>query len=115
MAFPFFERSDLGEQAKLLKLESYRPTLALPGLLPGVDNIRHDVILSPRFCELARTHIAKLVERHGNVEDVAREDPIASLSAPAYARAITPRREEPAKPFDPAAEFKRQLGDIQTN
>jgi len=115
MAFPFFERSDLSEQAKLLKLESYRPTLALPGLLPGVDNVRHDVMLSPRFCELARTHIARLVERHGNVEDVAREDPVASFSAPAFARAITPPRAEPGKPFDAAAEFKRHLGDLQTN
>ena len=115
MAFPFFERSDLSEQARLLKLESYRPTIALPGLLPGVDNVRHDVMLSPRFCELARTHISRLVERHGNVEDVAREDPIATTLAPAFARAITPPRAEAAKPLDISAEFKRQLGDLQTN
>jgi hypothetical protein len=115
MAFPFFERSDLSEQTKLLKLDSYRPTIAMPGLLPGVDNVRHDVVLSPRFCELARTHISRLVERHGNVEDVAREDSLTRASAPAFARAITPTRAEPAKPFDAAAEFKRQLADMQTN
>jgi hypothetical protein len=50
------------------KLASYTPALSLEGLQVGVDNLRHDVYLSPKFAEAARTHIARAVARHGEVE-----------------------------------------------
>ena len=34
----------------------------------GVDNLRHDVHLSPKFVEQARLQIARLIMRHGDME-----------------------------------------------
>jgi hypothetical protein len=50
------------------KLASYTPALSLEGLQVGVDNLRHDVYLSPKFAEAARAHIARAIARHGEVE-----------------------------------------------
>jgi hypothetical protein len=50
------------------KLATYTPALSLEGLQVGVDNLRHDVYLSPKFTEAARTHIARAISRHGEVE-----------------------------------------------
>jgi len=49
-------------------LSSYTPSLSLEGLAVGVDNLRHDVHLSPKFTEAARAHVARLIARHGDVE-----------------------------------------------
>ena len=40
----------------------------MEGLQLGVDNLRHDVHLSPRFVEQARLQIARLIMRHGDME-----------------------------------------------
>ena len=50
------------------RLTRYMPSLALEGLQPGVDNLRHDVHLSPRFIEQARSHLARLIARYGDVD-----------------------------------------------
>ena len=44
------------------------PSIALEGLALGVDNLRHDVSLSPRFVEAARAQIMRLIVRHGELE-----------------------------------------------
>jgi hypothetical protein len=59
-------------------LASYTPRLILEGLAAGVDNLRHDVYLSPGFVEQMRMQIGRLIARHGNVETVlAAESPAA--------------------------------------
>ncbi len=61
-------------------LACYTPSLPLEGLQLGVDNLRHDVHLSPRFVEPARLQIARLIAQHGNVEDLlAAEAPETGL------------------------------------
>ena len=35
--------------------------MSLEGIAVGVDNLRHDVLLSPRFVELSRAQIARLI------------------------------------------------------
>jgi hypothetical protein len=50
-----------------------RPALPLEGLRLGVDNIRYDVYLSPKFIEAARVSIARLLMRHANMGDLAEE------------------------------------------
>src|SRR5690242_431439 len=74
MAFPFLQRGNLSEAAQQLSLSSYVPSIALEGLVAGIDNVRHDVFLSPRFTEVTRSHIFKLIVKHGNVEALAAED-----------------------------------------
>jgi len=49
-------------------LSGYVPALSLEGLQLGVDNLRHDVYLSPRFVAQTRSHIARLIIRHGDLE-----------------------------------------------
>ncbi|MGA8152251.1 MAG: hypothetical protein WB952_14960 [Terriglobales bacterium] len=61
----------LGHQAEKLcppRLTTFFPALSLESLQVGVDNLRHDVHLSPKFVEQTRLHLARLLARHGDVE-----------------------------------------------
>src|SRR5436190_2395759 len=62
----------LGSSAEVTppRLHTYTPALPLEGLQLGIDNIRHDVWLSPAFTEAAGAHIRKLIAKYGNVEAV---------------------------------------------
>jgi hypothetical protein len=105
MPFSFLQRGSLPEHAKQLTLQSYEPQLRLEGLAVGVDNVRSDVFLSPRFCQLTREHIYRLITKYGAVEDLAVEDqgPAAPWVAPTPAASA--RNDGPA-------EFKRALIDL---
>jgi hypothetical protein len=52
------------------RLSSYSPSLSLDGLQLGIDNVRHDVRLSPVFTKAAGAHIGKLIAKYGSVEGV---------------------------------------------
>jgi len=65
---PIFRLGQHKEQITPPNLSSYTPALTLQGLQVGVDNLRHDVYLSPRFVEQARQHITRLLIRHGDLE-----------------------------------------------
>src|SRR5580704_11290736 len=65
---PIFRLGRSAEQALPPQLGRYTPKLPLEGLQLGVDNLRHDVHLSPRFVEQARLQIARLIMRHGDME-----------------------------------------------
>jgi len=58
------------------KLASYSPVFPLAGLQLGIDNLRHDVRLSPMVCEAAANHIRRLIAKHGNVENVLAADAV---------------------------------------
>src|SRR5262249_6737484 len=77
MAFSFLQRGSLTESARQLSLSSYVPTIVLENLVGGMEPIRHDVFISSKFTEIARLDIFKLIVNHGNVEDLAAEDPPA--------------------------------------
>lgn len=49
-------------------LKSYAVVFSLDRLVPGVDNIRHDVLISPIFANTTRKIAAQLVARHAGVE-----------------------------------------------
>src|SRR5215472_1088090 len=102
MSFSFLQRGSLPEHARQLSLESEWPSLALEGLVTGIDNVRHDVFFSPKFVEAARQYIFKLIAKHGNVEELAAEErPVGRMRPQGQA----PRQSE-------AAEFKRQLTEL---
>src|SRR5437764_12426149 len=65
---PIFRLGRSAEEALPPQLSSYIPKLVLEDLQLGVDNLRHDVHLSPRFVEQARLQIARLIVRHGDME-----------------------------------------------
>ena len=83
--FLFTQRGNLADYARHLTLAQYTPEITLEGLLTGVDNVRTDVYLSPKFCDVTRQHIARLLAKYGNIEDFVVEDafsraaPMASL------------------------------------
>jgi len=110
MAFTFLQRGNPSELARQLSLTSYEPLLVLEDLVTGIDNVRHDVFLSPRFCDAARLHIFKLVAKYGNVEELAADTATVQAPKNPLARGRQTRTPGP-KPFD-TFEFKRQLIEL---
>ena len=50
-------------EAALIELKSYNLTLPMGTLAIGVDNIHHDVFLSPRFSQAARDYLFNLIRQ----------------------------------------------------
>src|SRR5882724_4788581 len=74
---PIFRLGQSKEEIQAPSLSSYTPSLSLTGLQLGIDNLRHDVHLSPKFVEQVRLHVARLITRHGTVEGLlAAESPV---------------------------------------
>src|SRR5215831_4158976 len=71
---PIFRLGLSKERVDPLKLARYTPHLVLDDLSAGIDNLRHDVYLSPKFVEQMRVQITRLVARHGNVEGLLAAD-----------------------------------------
>ncbi|HEY6270731.1 MAG TPA: hypothetical protein VIX19_01925 [Terriglobales bacterium] len=111
MAFSFLQRGNPSEYARQLTLTGYEPSLVLDDLVTGIDNVRHDVFLSPKFSDAGRLHIFRLIAKHGNVEELAsvESSPVQVQEKPLQ-RAWEQRGRLP-KPFDPN-EFKRLLTDL---
>jgi hypothetical protein len=65
---PIFKLGRSAEEPLPPRLNSYVPKLTLDNLQLGVDNLRHDVHLGPRFVEQARLQIARLIVRYGDME-----------------------------------------------
>lgn len=106
---PIFKLGHSAEQVEAPKLAKHSPRLALDGLVPGVDNLRHDVYLSPKFVEQLRLQIARLIARHGNVESVLGGDspaglPIAFTANPAKPKSFLAKAEP--------AEVKELLAEL---
>ena len=107
---PIFRLGGAPEKPALPNLAAATPFVSLEGLTVGVDNLRHDVVLSPKFVELARAQIARLIIRHGELERwLALENPQASGS-PSWIRTQFSKA-GPSKP-DPG-EWKSALAELQ--
>ena len=46
------------------ELKSYNVTIPMGSLAIGVDNIHHDVFLSPRFVQASRDYLFDLMRQH---------------------------------------------------
>jgi hypothetical protein len=64
------------------RLTGYSAALSLDGLQLGIDNVRHDVWLSPSFTKAAGTHIGKLIAKYGNVEAVISAEGNGASNSP---------------------------------
>ncbi|MCU1286514.1 MAG: hypothetical protein JWO13_2864 [Acidobacteriales bacterium] len=128
MAFSFLQRGNLADYAKQLQLSQYSPEIILEGLLTGVDNVRTDVYLSPKFADVTRQHIAKLLAKYGGVEDFVAEDSLARAMAAATPAiqsgrtmggfigspkpaTVVATAAAPSKPAEPA-DFKKLMADL---
>jgi class 3 adenylate cyclase len=65
------------------------PSITLEGLAVGVDNLRHDVALSPRLVEAARAHVMRLIVRHGELEGLLAAETPLHTQGPAWMRSST--------------------------
>jgi hypothetical protein len=110
---PIFRIGAATEQTDPPRLASYTPSLSLEGLQVGIDNLRHDVYLSPKFVEAARSQLARLIAHHGDVEDLPAPDTLAAVAQPKrFAGMAEPKfAHAPAKP-EPA-ELKPLLTELQ--
>ena len=107
---PIFKLGSSSDEIIPPTLSSYTPSLSLEGLLVGVDNLRHDVHLSPKFTETARAHIARLIARHGDVEGLlAAEAPQPGQRNPFLSKLSTALK--PGAKADPS-DFKSVLTEL---
>lgn len=67
---PIFRIGQAAEELEPPRLASYNPALSLQELRIGIDNLRHDVFLSPKFVESARLQIARLIIHYGNIKNL---------------------------------------------
>src|ERR1700752_4618849 len=51
-------------EAAGIELKSYNTTIPMGSVAIGVDNIHHDVFLSPRFVQTARDYLFDLIRHH---------------------------------------------------
>ncbi|MBZ5681782.1 MAG: hypothetical protein LAO24_16925 [Acidobacteriia bacterium] len=109
---PIFGLGGAPEKAAAPELSASTPSISLEGLSVGVDNLRHDVVLSPRFVEAARTQIAKLIARHGELEGLlaAEAASVAASRAPSWMRQQAGTARAKSEP----AEWKSVLAELHT-
>jgi class 3 adenylate cyclase len=106
---PIFRLGAAPEKTALPELASSTPIISLEGLSLGVDNLRHDVVLSGRFAEAARAQIARLVARHGELEGVLSAEAPQGSQGPAWMRNQAGKT---ARPKNDPAEWKSVLTDL---
>src|SRR5215475_11115776 len=108
---PIFKLGSAKDEIVPPRLASYTPTLTLEGLQLGVDNLRHDVHLSPRFVEQTRRHIARLTMRHGNVDGLLEAEVPDAPTGNHFIGSGAKARTQAKTDF---AELKPLLTDIHT-
>ena len=72
---PLFSRSSPKRVRAVIRLVWSGPDLRFESLVPGVDNFRHDVHLSPRFIGYARGYIFKLFMKHSRAPQLVEQTP----------------------------------------
>lgn len=107
---PIFRLGGSSEKPALPNLSASTPYVSLEGLTVGVDNIRHDVLLSPKFVEQARAQIAKLIARHGELEGLLGAETPQTSQAPSWLRS---QMGKPSKPKHEPGEWKSALTELQ--
>jgi class 3 adenylate cyclase len=92
---PIFRLGKEPEKLAPPQLVAAIPAIALEGLAVGVDNLRHDVSLSPRFIESTRAHLMRLITRYGELEGVLAAESIARTQGPSWMRTAANRKSGP--------------------
>src|SRR5713101_7673688 len=108
---PIFRLGRTPEQILPPQLSSYTPKLTLDDLQLGVDNLRHDVHLSPRFVEQARTRIARLIVRQGDMDGLLAAEALEAKGGNHFGGSMA--RLQPAK-ANPS-ELKSLLADLHVS
>lgn len=113
---PILRLGQTSEQWEPPFLIGYSPSLTLEGLQLGIDNLRHDVHLSPKFVEQVRQHVARLISKFGSVDGLVAADPPpqrVQLSPNYFAGSRAPEKIAPAK--QERTELKPLLLDLHVS
>jgi class 3 adenylate cyclase len=107
---PIFRLGGAPEKPAPPTLAASTPFVSLEGISVGVDNLRHDVVLSPKFAELARGHIGRLIARHGELEGLLSAEAPQPTQGPSWMRNQAGR---PAKPKNDPGGWRDALTELQ--
>jgi hypothetical protein len=91
-----------------VNLKPYSAELPLGTLAVGVDNIHHDVFLSPKFVEATETYLLEFIRQTVNLPFLAKTDR-SQQERRLYARRDNDRK--PARAPE-AVSWKRQLSEL---
>ncbi|HXJ87963.1 MAG TPA: hypothetical protein VMS18_14165 [Candidatus Binatia bacterium] len=106
---PIFRLGGAPEKPGLPSLAASTPFVSLEGLTVGVDNLRHDVVLSPKFVELARAQVTRLIARHGELEGLLGAETPQTTQGPSWLRN---QMGKPAKRKNDPGEWKSALTEM---
>jgi len=110
--FPIFSLGKEPEKPALPNMVAATPAIALWGLAVGVDNLRHDVALSPGFVEAARAQIMRMITRHGELEGLLAAEAPQRTQAPSWMRnAVRLNRGAVSTPVD-SSDWKTLLTEL---
>ena len=107
---PIFRLGGAPEKPAPPNLAASTPFVSLEGLSVGVDNLRHDVVLSPKFVEEGRAQIARLIARHGELEGLLSAEAPQPTQGPSWMRNQAGR---PARPKNDPGGWKSSLTELQ--
>ena len=107
---PIFRLGGAPEKPAPPNLAASTPFVSLEGISVGVDNLRHDVLLSPKFAEMARAHIGRLIARHGELEGLLSAEAPQPTQGPSWMRSQAGR---PAKPKNDPGGWRDALTELQ--
>ncbi len=110
--FPMFR---LGKEPGAIpppELVTATPSITLEGLSVGVDNLRHDVALSPRFLEAARAQIMRMIVRHGELQGMMSAESPAKNLAPSWMRDAAAGKGAPPPRGNEPSEWKPLLMEV---
>ena len=99
-----------GAELEPPQLSAYTPSLVLERLQLGIDNLRHDVHLSPKFVEQARWHVSRLIAQHGGVNALLSAE---APDKPGPNHFISPRVSQKSKAEPDVADLKPLLTEVQ--
>jgi class 3 adenylate cyclase len=107
---PIFRLGGAPDRPAPPRLAASTPSVSLEGISIGVDNLRHDVVLSPRCVELGRAYIARSIVRHGELEGLLSAEVPRATQGPAWMRNQAGRLTLPKKD---AGGWKSALAELQ--
>ena len=107
---PIFRLGGAPDRPAPPRLAASTPSVSLEGISIGVDNLRHDVVLSSRCVELGRAYIARSIVRHGELEGLLSAEFPRATQGPAWMRNQAGRVTLPKKD---AGGWKSALAELQ--
>jgi class 3 adenylate cyclase len=107
---PIFRLGGAPDKPEAPKLAASMPAVSMEGISVGVDNLRHDVVLSPRFVELGRAQVARLIARHGELEELLSAEAPRTTQGPSWMRNQAGRA---AGPKSDSGGWKAALTELQ--